>query len=89
MSADDDRRVVPIEEAIERIGDGEHVHTFRSGPSMIIGADWDRASLIEAMRKNGVEEAGAGASAMGHTLVIVNCGGSPLFIEASRPQVLA
>jgi hypothetical protein len=77
-----DRRVVPIEEAIERIGDGKHIHTFRSSAFALIGADWDRDDLIEAMRASGVVEAGPQACALGHTIAIENQGGSPLFIEA-------
>jgi hypothetical protein len=77
-----DRREVPIGEAIERIGDGEYIHTFRSSAFALIGADWDRANLIEAMRTSGVVEAGPQACALGHTIAIENQGGSPLFIEA-------
>lgn len=79
------RRVVPIEEAIARMGDGECVHTFRSAPFGLLGADWTRERLIDAMRKGVVVEAGPQACAMGHTLAIENHGGSPLFIEA-KPQ---
>lgn len=84
-----DRRVVPIDEAIRRIGDAETVHTFMNAPFGLIGADHERKQLIAAMRKHGVEESGDGASAMGHTLVIVEypVAGSrttPLFIEAAR-----
>ena len=83
-----DRRVVPIEEAIERIGPGERIHALRSGPFMTIGFYWSRENLIDAMTKHGVEEAGDGASAMGHTLVITDCDGSPLFIEAKACEVV-
>lgn len=85
--ADDKRRAVPIEEAIERIGDSESIHTFRSTHFTLLGADWDRDDLIEEMRKGGVVEAGPQACALGHTLAIENTGGSPLFIEAKpRPE---
>lgn len=85
-----ERRVVPIDEAIRRIGPKKHIHTFMQGGPAIIGADHDRESLIADMRKHGVEESGDSASAMGHTLVIVdypcgNLGTTPLFIEAKRP----
>jgi hypothetical protein len=79
------RRVVPIEEAITRIGEGDYVHTFRGAPFGLLGADWGRKELIDAMRKGVVVEAGPQACAMGHTLAIENQGGSPLFIEA-KPQ---
>ncbi len=82
-----DRKVVPIEEAIARIGDREYVHTFLSNSFALLGADHERDSLIEKMRQLGVEESGASASAMGHTLVIVDYDPSPLFIEAA-PSVV-
>jgi hypothetical protein len=78
----DTRREVPIDEAISRIGDGDQIHIFRSTSFALLGADWDREDLIEAMRKSGVVEAGPQACAVGHTLAIENNGGSPLFIEA-------
>jgi hypothetical protein len=84
----EERRVVPIDEAIARIGDGEMVHTFMQSSFMMLGADHERDTLIAAMRKHGVEDSGASASAMGHTLVIVRYPlgdgrTTPLFIEAS------
>jgi len=88
----DERRLVPIREAIVRIGDCEQVHTFMAAELVLIGADHDRDDLIEAMRLHGVEEAGPRATAIGHTLVIVNYPlrgtreVTPLFIEAKpRP----
>jgi len=87
MSEIPDRRVVPIEEAIERIGTKKYIHTFmQGGPAVLIGCDHSRTALIAAMKKHGVEESGPGASEMGHTLVIVKYptldGAAPLFIEA-------
>lgn len=79
----DERRVVPIDEAIRRIGRRKHIHTLMSSSFALIGADHERDGLIEKMRTHGVEESGAQAAAMGHTLVIANyVNGRPLFIEA-------
>lgn len=86
--ADRERRTVPIDEAIARLGDGDEIHTFMNpNGGMLFGADHSRAHLIEAMRRDGVEEAGEAACAMRHTLVIVRYQptGAPLFIEAA-PQ---
>lgn len=80
--ASDLEYAVPIEEAIRRIGRKRQVHTFMSSPIALIGADHDRDSLIAKMRELGVEDSGAQASAMGHTLVIRNYHPAPLFIEA-------
>src|SRR5688572_985485 len=82
----DERRVVPIDEAIRRIGRKKHIHTLMSGGFALLGCDHDRDDLIATMREKGVEEAGAQACAMGYTLVIVNyVDRAPLFIEA-RPR---
>ena len=86
MSAE--RRVVPIDEAIKRIGRKKHIHTFMSSSYALLGADHERDGLIEKMREKGVEEAGAQACSMGHTLVIVDyVDWAPLFIEA-KPRTL-
>ena len=88
-----ERRVVPLEEAIERIGPDEYIHTFMGGGMCLVGADHKRDDLIDAMRRHGVEESGKQACAMRHTLVIVNYPTwdddrtTPLFIQAKpRPQ---
>ncbi len=94
MSPETKERVpVPLKEAVKRIGRKKRVHTFMSGGPALIGADHDRADLIASMRVHGVEESGPQASAMGHTLVIVNypVGANrttPLFIEAAPARVL-
>lgn len=89
----EERRVVPLAEAIARIGDGPMIHTFMSGGFALLGADHGRDELIAAMSEHGVEDSGAGATAMGHTLVIVRYPlgdgtTTPLFIEAA-PAVAA
>jgi hypothetical protein len=78
----DERRAVSLEEALARIGDGEHIHTFRSSAIALIGADWERERLIEEIKKRGVEDSGPSATAMRHTLVMFDEAG-PLFIEAA------
>lgn len=92
MTENDERRVVPIAEAIRRIGRRKHIHTFMNAPFGLIGADHERDGLIAAMRKHGVEDSGATASAMGHTLVIVaypvsNGRTTSLFIEAAPEKL--
>jgi hypothetical protein len=89
--SDDERRVVPIEEAIERIGGDEMIHTFMGGGFGLLGADHERDGLIAKMRKHGVEDSGPSMSAMGHTLVIVEYPlddkrTTPLFIQAAKAK---
>jgi hypothetical protein len=75
---------VPIERAIELIGDGPRIHTFRNTGNILIGADWDREDLIAAMRKAGaILITGPMAQRALHGLAISE-GGSPLFIETTE-----
>lgn len=78
------RRGVPIDEAIKRLGDKDTIHALTSPDSAtLLGADWDRQDVIDAMTKHGVEEAGAGARSMGHTLCVLLPQGW-FFFEASE-----
>ena len=79
------RWTVPIDEAIARIGDGAHIHTFFNPlAKLLLGCDHERDEIIAAIREFGVEEAGPEAAKMQHTLVIVNYRGhGALFIEAA------
>lgn len=71
MSDTAERRIVPLNEAIARIGEEPEIHTFMQTGPMLIGADHPREELIAAMRAHGVEESGPAATAMKHSLVIV------------------
>ncbi len=79
-----ERRVVPIGEAIARLGDSPEIHTFvqSANGELLIGACHSRESLITLMRKYTIEEAGDTATTMGHSLVLINYKPSPLFIKA-------
>lgn len=88
------RRQVPIDEAIRRlrVDKADEVHTYMQarGAPILVGASHPRDGLIERMRVYGVEESGEVASAMGHTLAIVELPQEdgrtvPLFIEAAGP----
>jgi hypothetical protein len=80
----DERKFMDAEEAIALLPDGDEVHTFRSASFGLIGADWERAALVEAIREAKVAEVtGPAAQGMKHGLAIQN-GSSPLFIETVR-----
>ena len=81
-----DRVPVPLDEAIERLADNDgQVHTLRDAGVAMIGADWDRDTLVAAMQKHGVEESGPAATAARHGLVLIDEHG-PLFIETREVQ---
>ena len=72
-----------FDEAIKLIPDREEIHTFRNPGGMLLGADWDRAKLLDAMRKSpAIQVSGETAQRMGHGLVIEDDG--LLFIEAAN-----
>ncbi len=80
---------LPFDEAVKLLLDGDTIHTFRNpGAGMMIGADWSRESLLDAMRKaDEIQVTGRHAQAMGHGLVIDN--GGLLFIEAANYEAVA
>lgn len=80
--SNDERRHVPLDEAIARLGDAERIHMFCNVGGIPLGAHWDRDEVIAAITQYGVEDSGPTASAMQHTLVLHD-GQYWLFIEAA------
>lgn len=63
--------VLTQEQAIAMLADGETVHVFRNVAGFLIGANWTRAQVIEAIQKSGqCELAGPQAEKSGHGLVV-------------------
>ena len=79
-----ERVKLTFDDAVAMLPDGDNIHTFRSGPFMLIGADWGREPLTEAIRKYGAELSGQMATNMDHGLVLIDDRG-PLFIETKKP----
>ena len=80
----EERVFIKYEKAIEMIADGDHIHTFRSSsPGIMLGADWDRKSLLEKMKNYKIEPSGKMAAAMNHKIVLIDETG-PLFIETRQ-----
>ena len=78
----DDRKILTFDEAMALVPEGDAVHTFSNpAPGVMVGADWSRQQIIDAIRQNGAELAGATARNFGHGLCLV---GQRLFI-ATRP----
>jgi hypothetical protein len=78
-----ERTKLEINEATKMLPDGDTVHTFRNSAGMLIGADWDRADVLDAIKKHGVELSGSQATAMGHGLVLEDATGF-LFVETKK-----
>lgn len=84
MADDNDERVVLTQEQAEAmLDDRERIHTFRGGSGIMIGADWDRADIIAAIKKYGAELSGPIATRMGHGMLLTDKTGL-LFIETQK-----
>jgi hypothetical protein len=83
-----DKKKVTKEEAVSLLNDGDRIHTFRNNSMMLIGADWDRSKLIQAIEKyeDTLEIAGEQARGMKHALVIKDDTGH-LFIETNEEKL--
>ncbi|MBU2052541.1 hypothetical protein KKH13_05030 [Patescibacteria group bacterium] len=74
---------VKYSEAIKLLPRGR-VHTFRQSGSMLIGADWERKHILNAMRKaKEILITGKQAQAMNHGLAIEDKNG--LLFIATKP----
>lgn len=78
----DKKEVIAFDDAVKRLPDAEQVHTFCKAGSAILGANWDKPKLLDAMRKAPeIQVTGPQAQAMKHGLCIDNNG--TLFIETA------
>lgn len=79
----EEKKVLTAVEAIAMLPDGEEIHTFRNSSFALMGADWKRKSLIEALNKYEVEVPGAQAQAMGHGMAFCDDHGW-VFVETKK-----
>lgn len=79
------------EQAKSVLLDDESIHTFRSGRGIMIGADWSRKSILEAIDNNAdkIEIGGPGCKRTGHGLVVWTSDTDPLFIECNKAKLEA
>ena len=80
-----DRVKLSAAEAIAMLPDKEDIHTFRNPGGMLVGADWGREIIVEAIEKCGCELSGDQATTMKHGLVLQDEHGY-LFIETKAPK---
>jgi hypothetical protein len=81
----DDREFVSFDEAVALLPDGDTIHTFRNpGPAILLGADWPRSRLLDALRDaREIELTGPAATAMGHGIAIDH-GGRTLYVATAN-----
>ena len=84
---DDDKEFLTFDEAVARLPISEMVHTFRQAGFALLGADWEKEELINALCKAKViEVTGAQAQAINHGMAIKDENGW-LFIETANVKV--
>lgn len=79
----DEREYLTFEQAEAMLPDGDDIHTFRNGSGMLIGADWRREQVIEALRQYKPELSGETATRMNHGIYLEDAHG-PLFIATKE-----
>lgn len=67
------KKYITAEQAIGILPDGDKIHTFYNPGFGLIGADWDRAAIIDKLQKSDhLEFTGPAAKGMGHGLCAYN-----------------
>jgi len=71
---EDYRVAITPAEAISMLPDGDSIHTFRQAAfgGTLLGADWDRTDILDALRKYSAELTGEIATDMGHGLAFAD-----------------
>lgn len=64
-----DRVFLSYEEAVAMLPDKKDIHTFVQGGMALMGADWDRKSILELLKTGRPELSGEMATSMGHGMV--------------------
>jgi hypothetical protein len=67
----EERLTLTPEHAMSLIADGDSVHTFRNpGPSILVGAEWDRSEIERHVRSNPTELGGERCREANHGIVV-------------------
>jgi len=88
METTEKRIYLNADQAKSLLSDQDFIHTFRNPRGMMIGCDWSKEKLIQAIDEapeNHIEIGGELCMRMGHGLVIYIDG--PLFVEVDKDQI--
>ena len=67
----DMKKYLTYDEAVSLLPDGEQIHTFVNPiTDLLIGADWSRKEILDALRKSTIQRTGPEARKMGHGIVV-------------------
>ena len=86
VTADNEPKQLTYDEAVALLPDGDTVHTFLQAGPTLLGADWDRAKILELLRQADpeIELTGPAAQSMGHGMAAYDEDGTPVFIETRK-----
>jgi hypothetical protein len=86
--SDEDRILYTFDEAMAMLPDGDFVNVkVNNAPGLIVGADWTKDALREALAKAYlIEESGSTAARMGFGLYFLAEGGNRYFVETRSKQ---
>lgn len=80
--ASDTQTLLTPEQAISVLPEGSSVHVYTNPAGMLIGCDWKRETLVDAIRKSpALEVGGAMCRSMKHGLIVWESTMHPLFVE--------
>lgn len=86
--ASDTQILLTPEQAISVLPGGDSVHVYTNPAGMLIGCDWKRETLIDAIRKSPQLEIGGGmCRSMKHGLIVWESKTHPLFVEHVEPKL--
>ena len=85
MNNEDTKTYLTLDDAIKLLPEGDEIHTFfNPHGGMLIGADWNRKDIIEAIKIGCPQLAGEQSKVMKHGLVITRPDGEFLFIKTKE-----
>jgi hypothetical protein len=81
-----DVQPLTYDEAVALLPDGDTIHTLMQAGPVLIGADWERAKILELLRLAGpgIELTGPAAQGTGHGMAAYDAGGTAVFIETRK-----
>lgn len=80
---EEERKILTKEQAIALLPDKDFIHTFVGIPNVLIGTDWEREEIIDAINSHTCEVGGQMCRALGHGLAVMRKG-DPLFVETKK-----
>lgn len=82
---DEEKELLPLEEAIKMLPEGDEIHTYRNLPGVVFGTSFSRKFILNKLKDHSdtIEISGRVARLMGHGIAIQDELG-PLFIETKK-----